>query len=132
MATGLSAYVFLLHNDFGEPVGAINKRYPRYSRNTISRHTTIDPNAAQKTKTSKSCGRLKKISNRNEMKIIRMLKLVRKTHDGNFTSKQIQYLSGVNNVTTRTVRNILNKNVYTVRAICNFCWERASTSVHSF
>lgn len=60
MATGLSAYVYLLHNDSGEPVGAINKRYPRYSRNTISRHATKDPNAAQKMKTSKSCGRLTK------------------------------------------------------------------------
>lgn len=47
MATGLSVYVYLLHNDSGEPVGAINKRYPRYSRNTISRHATKDPNAAQ-------------------------------------------------------------------------------------
>ena len=30
-------------------------------------------------------------------------------HDGNFTSKQIHYLSGMYKVTTKTVRNVLIK-----------------------
>ena len=44
MATGLSAYAYQLHNDFGELAGKINKRYEWYSRNAIWWHTTKDPN----------------------------------------------------------------------------------------
>ena len=36
-------------------------------------------------------------------------KPLQKTVSGNFTSEQIQYLSGINKVATKTVRN---KNVY--------------------
>ena len=38
-----------------------------------------------------------------------------KKHDRNFTSKQMQYLSRMNKVSTRTVRNVLNKNEFAFR-----------------
>ena len=52
----------------------------------------------------------KKLTNRGKRKVMRTLKLMRKTDAGNFMFKQIQYLSGINKVTTRTERSVLNMN----------------------
>lgn len=54
-------------------------------------------------------------SQRDEREIIRALKLLRKRNGGNFTAKRVQHRAGIHNVTTRTIRNVLNKHGYAFR-----------------
>ena len=116
MSIQLSSYVYLLHNELGESIRKINKRYPQFSKNTIWRHATKDPSKVDdKVKTGKPRGRPRKISDRDERQIIRTLKHVRKTNGGKFTAKRIQYLSGINKVSLRSVRKVLNKHGYAFR-----------------
>jgi len=115
MPLRLSSYVCLLHQELGESIRNINKRSPQYSRNTIWRHATKKIDSIEKKFPCKRRGRPKKISPRDERKIIRSLKLVRKHNGGNFTAKRVQHVAGMNGVTTRTIRNVLNKHGYAFR-----------------
>ena len=66
----------------------------------------------KKNRNGKSRVTTKTSSNTDKRKIIRTLKPLQKAYDGNFTSMKIQYLSEINNITTRIVRNVLKKNGY--------------------
>lgn len=66
----------------------------------------------KKSRNGKSRFTTKTSSNTDKRKIMRTLKPLQKAYDGNFTSMKIQYLSEINNITTRIVRNVLNKNGY--------------------
>ena len=66
----------------------------------------------KKSRNGKSRFTTKTSSNTDKRKIMRTLKPLQKAYDGNFTSMKIQYLSEINNITTRIVGNVLNKNGY--------------------
>ena len=116
MRTRLSVYVYLLYNDLGESIRKVNKRYPHYSRNTIWRHAIKDSNEAEKNE--KLVNHMAHQKTGTKKKIMRAVKLVGKRDGRNFTSKEIQYFSGINKVTNRTVRNVLNKNGYAFTPTC--------------
>ena len=89
------------------------KMFPQYSKSVIYKHVKKSLNGdAILDKRKENKGRPTKLSLQDKRRsIARSLKSLREK-EGSFTSKRIQLDSGVNHVTSRTVRNHLNGEGY--------------------
>ena len=88
------------------------KMFPQYSKSVIYKHAKKPLNGeAILDKRKENKGRPTKLSLQDKRSIVRSLKSLREK-EGSFTSKHIQLDSGVNHVTSRTVRNHLNGEDY--------------------
>jgi hypothetical protein len=88
------------------------KLFPQYSKAVIYKHAKKPLNGvAVVDKRRKNRGRPTKLSVQDKRSILRAVKSLR-DKEGSFTSKRIQLESGVNHVTSRTVRHYLNEQGY--------------------
>ena len=117
----LSAYIYLMHNKIGVPIRQLARDIPEYSLTTIFRHAkknlhnmSVPPkyNDHSMPKIIKpGRGRPRKVRDRDEPNIIRVLKKLREK-DGACTSKKVQVEAGLKHISNRTVRDVLNRNGY--------------------
>ena len=98
----------ILHNVNKLSIRQIRQKFPMFSLSTVFRHATqASDNLTEKKK--KITGRPRKVTDRDERELLRVLKKLRKT-DGSLTSKKIQVEAGLTHISNRTVRAILNKH----------------------
>ena len=102
-----SAAMNILHKVNKLSIRQIHEKFSNFSLFTVFRHATrTSDNLREKKKRS---GRPRIVTDRDERKLIRALKRLRKT-DGSLTSKKIQVEAGLIHLSNRTVRAILNKH----------------------
>ena len=105
-----SMYIRVLHQEQGISGPELVKRFPQFSERSIYRHaasTTLD--VEDKRKNNK--GRPRKLNEREERKIVRTLKRLRKER-ASFSSKHIQHESKISHVSIKTLTRVLRKNGY--------------------
>ena len=119
----LSAYIYLMHNKIGVPIRQLARDIPEYSLTTIFRHAkknlhnmSIPPKDNDHSMSvpkiiKRGRGRPRKVTDRDERNIIRVLKKLREK-DGACTSKKVQVEAGLKHISNRTVRDVLNRNGY--------------------
>lgn len=105
----VSVYLKYLHQDLGLGIAAIQKKFPQFSKTSLYHHMKA-PIVKEK-KITKKQGRPRKLSERDERKIIRELHTQREKV-GACPSTDIQKMSGINKVSNRTVRRTLHKYGY--------------------
>ena len=110
----VSIHLKYLHQDLGLGIASIQKKYPQYPKTTLYRHMKAPITKEEKKKPKKKLGRPKKLSERDERKIIREVHLQRKKV-GACPSTDIQKMAGVNKVSNRTVRRTLHQHGYGYR-----------------
>ena len=85
MTTQQSATMNILHNVNKLSIRQIHEKFPKFSLSTVFRHATqASDNLPEKKKKS---GQARKVTERDERELIRVLKKLRKT-DGSLTSKK--------------------------------------------
>ena len=89
------------------------KKFKGYSKATIYKHAKREICDRQETadKRKQNKGRPPMLSPRDERNVIQQVKKLRQSI-GSFTSKRIQLESGLENISNRTVRRVLNKHNY--------------------
>ena len=104
-----SASMNILHKENGNSIRQIHQKFPQYSLSTVYRHATKDERDNRTRK--KKIGRPRIVTDRDERKLVLVLKKLRKT-DGFLNSKKLQLQAGLTHLSNRTVRAILNKHGY--------------------
>lgn len=104
-----SASMNILHEVNALSIRQIHAKFPQFSLSTVFRHATqvAHHRPVKKRKT----GRPRKVTERDERELVRVLKKLRET-DGSLTSKKLQVEAGLTHLSNRTVRAILNKHGY--------------------
>ena len=105
----LSACMNILHKENGNSIRQIHLKFPQYSLSTVYRHATKDERDNRTRK--KKIGRPRIVTDRDERKLVLVLKKLRKT-DGFLNSKKLQLQAGLTHLSNRTVRAILNEHGY--------------------
>ncbi len=97
-----SATMNILHNVNKLSIRQIRQKFPMFSLSTsVFRHATqASDNLTEKKK--KRTGRPRKVTDRDERELFRVLKKLRKS-DGSLTSKKIQVEAGLTHISNRTV-----------------------------
>ena len=109
MSPWQSALIHLLYTEKGVSLRKIQKEFPKFSLATVYRHATSSVQDIPLIK--KKTGRPKKVTLRNERKLIRTLHTLHDMDKG-VTSKQMQLEAGLTYLSNSTVRGILNKIGY--------------------
>ena len=104
-----SASMNILHKENGNSIRQIHQTFPQYSLSTVYRHATKDERDNRTRK--KKIGRPRIVTDRDERKLVLVLKKLRKT-DGFLNSKKLQLQARLTHLSNRTVRTILNKHGY--------------------
>ena len=104
-----SASMNILHKENRNSIRQIHQKFPQYSLSTVYRHATKDERENRTRK--KKIGRPRIVTDRDERKLVLVLKELRKT-DGFLNSKKLQLQAGLTHLSNRTVRAILNKHGY--------------------
>ena len=105
-----SAEIAVLHQKGNVQLGEIMKMYPQYSRRSVFRHMKKEFNEEEFDRRKCNKGRPKRLTLRDERRIVRTLYRLRRT-EGNFNSKRLAIMAGVaDRVSSRTVRRLLHKN----------------------
>ena len=104
-----SASMNILHKENGNSIRQIHQKFPQYSLSTVYRHATKDERDNRTRK--KKIGRPRIVTDRDERKLVLVLKKLRKT-DGFLNSKKLQLQAGLTHLSSRTVRAILKKHGY--------------------
>ena len=99
----------LLYTEKGVSLKKIQKRCPKFSLPTVYCHATSSVQDIPLIK--KKTGRPKKVTLRDERKLIHTLHTLRYMDKG-VTSKKMQLEPGLTHLSNTTVRGILNKNGY--------------------
>ena len=109
----VSIHLRYLHQDKGESLHELMKRYPQYSKTSIFRHSNLPITDIETDRRCLSKGRPKKISERDGRKIIRSLHKLREIY-GNFSSTDIQRDCSFNekDISNRTIRRFLKSKGY--------------------
>lgn len=95
----------------GMKVADIYKKFPQYSRSTVYRHSNGLLGGGQSDRRKSNKGRPKKLSERDERKILRAIPQLRE--QGNFSSRRIAVYCGIEKqVHNRTIRRVLNRHGY--------------------
>ena len=103
-----------MHQMLGVGLGALQKKFPKYTRITLYRHSKKKVGDVDKPvdKRSRNGGRPKKLSDRDERAILRSLHSLRESV-GTFSSREIQEHCGLlSTASNRTIRRCLNENKY--------------------
>ena len=109
ISTKMSMYMKYLHDHGGLSGAEIHRRYPQFSRRSIYRQLQGEIDKIDRRK--QNPGRPRKLTVRDERKILRAVHTIRKSHPS-FTIKQIQQETNLFHVTTRLIRLYLNKHGY--------------------
>ena len=104
-----SASMNILHKENENSIRKIHQKFPQYSLSTVYRHATKDERDNRTKK--KKIGRPRIVTDRDERKLVLVLKKLRKT-EGFLNSKKLQLQAGLAHLSNRTVRAILNKHGY--------------------
>ena len=109
-----SIHLRYLHQDKGETLEQLLRRYPQYSRTSIFRHSKRKIGDDFKDRRHENKGRKPLLDERDSRKIVKSLHKLRETH-GNFYSTDIQKDCGLteNKASNRTIRRKLRKLGYT-------------------
>ena len=100
-----------LHQYSGVSITELTNIFKSYSRRTIQRHAKKAIGEKAKKKTS-SKGRPRKVTDQDRRAILRCMKALRRTDGANFTSGRIKVAAGVEHLSNRTVRRVLNQAGY--------------------
>ena len=115
MPLEVSLHLRYLHQDKGETITALHKRYPDYPMTSIHRHAKkpIQNTSVDGRLKNKKAGRKKKLNKRDVRKFERSLKRLRK-NVGNFYSADVEVDAGFKfkNVSNRTIRRALRAKGY--------------------
>ena len=108
-----SIYMRHLFQDKGLRGNELLKRFPKYSKATIYRHTKLPINdVATFDKRKHNKGRPRKLSIRDERDIIRHLRLCRTTI-GYFSASRLRTMAGISpDVSPWCIRRMLNRHGY--------------------
>ena len=104
-----SALMHLLYSEKGVSLRKIQRRFPKFNLATMCQHATSSMQNIPLIK--KKTGRPKKVTLRNERKLIHTLHTLCDMDKG-VTSKKMQFEAGLTHLSNSMVRGILNKNVY--------------------
>ena len=109
----VSVHLRYLHQDKGERLCELIKRYPQYSKSSIHRHSILPVGDVKKDLRHVNKGRPLKLSARDNRNIISTLNKLRETV-GDFSSMDIQRESGIKKqeASNRTIRRLLRGNGY--------------------
>ena len=103
-----SAIMNILHKENGLSIRQIHVKFPQFSLSSVFRHATRVTGQCP-VKVKRKTGRPRKVTEREERELVRVLKKLRET-DGSLTSKKVQVEAGLTHISNRTVRAILNKH----------------------
>ena len=104
-----SASMNILHQENGLSIRQIYAKFPQFSLSTVFRHATKVGH--ERVKMKRKTGRPRKVTERDERELLRVLKNLRQTN-GCLTSRKLQVEAGLTHLSNRTVRAILNKHGY--------------------
>ena len=106
-------YMRYLHQHGGMKISDIVKQYPQFAERSIYRHCKKEVNPGlMQDRRKYNKGRPRKLNSRDERKIIREIPRFREQFGNTFTAKTVKYVSGLTDVSKRTVRWCLNKHKY--------------------
>jgi len=111
MPIEVSVHIRYLHQDKGDKIIDICKRYPVFSKTAIFRHCKLPLGEGKKDGRHLNCGRPKKLLPRDERMLEKSLLKLRKEY-GTCSSIQIQDEAGLQCISNRTVIRCLRKLGY--------------------
>ena len=107
----VSIHLRYLHQDKGEKVVDLCKRYHDYSKTSIFRHCKLSLMEIKKDGRHSNRGRPQKLQERDKRKVVNSLVKLRKEY-GNCSSVHVQQEAGLNYVSNRTILRTLKKEGY--------------------
>ena len=106
-------YMRYLHQNGGMKICDIVKRYPQFAERSIYRHCKKEVNPGlMQDRRKYNKGRPRKLNSRDKIKVIREILRLREQFGDTFTAKTVKYVSGLTDVSKRTLRWYLNKHKY--------------------